>query len=359
MQPTTYTAIGLMSGTSADGIDAAIITTDGEAVIDVNRAHYHLPYNEALRQEILDAMAGKGDILVLEQKLTHHHAEAVRLLLDHAEMPASAIDVIGFHGQTLKHLPQQRLTLQIGNGAQLAHETGCKVVCDFRRNDVAAGGQGAPLVPIYHQGISADVAKPVVFINIGGVSNMTYIGQNGELLACDTGPGNALLDDWIYRHTGNPCDINGEIAASGHTHTEMVDRWLEHPYFAKPLPKSLDRNDFSSLTDNNNLTLADGAATLTAFTASAIAKTSSELPKAPEHYYICGGGRHNPVLMRMLAEKLAAPVSAVESIGFDGDMLEAQAFAYLAVRRLRQLPITFPQTTGIRKALAGGAVYLA
>lgn len=359
MTDKNYTAIGLMSGTSADGIDAALITTDGLSHIEVLPYHHHYPYSEAFRKKLLDAMQNKGDILALEHELTSHHSDAVRLLLEKASLPASAVDVIGFHGQTIYHNPEKKLTWQIGDGAKLAYDTGCNVVCDFRRTDIAAGGEGAPLVPVYHQGIAQSLGKPIVFLNIGGVSNVTYIDQDEQLLAFDCGPGNALIDDWIYRHTGQSYDKYGEIAASGQVHQDLLKKWLSHPYFKRLPPKSLDRNSFVSLTDNTNLSLADGAATLTAFTAKSIENANRFFHQQPKHWYVCGGGRHNDALMKQLAAALSSPIAPVESLSIDGDMLEAQAFAYLAVRRLLELPITFPGTTAAPHALAGGAVYLA
>lgn len=354
-----YTAIGLMSGTSADGIDAAIIHTDGKFHVKQYDSSIHLPYSEELRNRILQAMNGKGDILKLEKDITEQHALAVKMLIKKVNIKAEDIDIIGFHGQTISHRPHEKITQQIGNGSQLAFETGINVVCDFRRNDVAAGGEGAPLVPIYHQAIAKESKENIAFINIGGVSNITHIESNQDLLAFDCGPGNALIDDWIYKNTGKNYDQNGDIAASGKIHQNLIDEWLSNQYFERKPPKSLDRNEFNKITENNNLSFADGAATLTSFTAQAIAKSKLFFKKEPEYYYICGGGRKNNTLMKELSNHLSGKVIDIDTIGIDGDMIEAQAFAYLAVRRLLELPITFPKTTRSPKALVGGGVYLA
>jgi anhydro-N-acetylmuramic acid kinase len=260
----------------------------------------------------------------------------------------------------LLHRPERGLTIQIGDGAALARRLGIAVVYDFRAADVAAGGQGAPLAPIYHRALVRRLAPPppVAVLNIGGVANVTYI--DGEtLIACDTGPGNALLDDFLRLRTGRPLDTDGRNAAAGKVDEAMIARLLQHPFFAARPPKSLDRNDFRGLVGDtlDNIGLEDGAATLTALTAASVARIVAHLPRPPATWIVAGGGARNPTLLRMLAERLApARIETAHEAGWSIDSLEAQAFAYLAVRGLRGLPLTFPGTTGVKESLTGGVV---
>ncbi|KAF0116374.1 MAG: anhydro-N-acetylmuramic acid kinase [Rhodospirillaceae bacterium] len=362
-------AIGLMSGTSLDGVDAALVVTDGRAdargVLTCGPA-LTLAYDDSLRNRLRAVLSGAAPVLPMEQELTLWHARAVEHLLARAGLDRTAIDVIGFHGQTVLHRPDLRLTWQIGDGATLARRTGITVVNDFRTADIDHGGQGAPLVPIYHTALARTLPEgPLVVLNVGGVGNVTWIdrpdadgGQDSEgapLLAFDTGPGNALIDDWVFRHTGAPCDRDGEKAQAGRIDAATLAALERDPYFDRPPPKSLDRNDFSlERAGIESLSVADGAATLTAFTACAVARAVPHFPKRPVRWLVCGGGRRNPALMAALRQHLAAPVDAVERVGWDGDALEAQAFAFLAVRSLYGLPLTFPGTTGAPRALTGG-----
>ena len=347
------TALGLMSGTSADGVDAAIVTTDGETVADFGPG-LMLPYPPALSADIRRLYGGKAspaEIARVTAALTGWHAEAVtRLLAQSGGRP----DVVGFHGQTILHEPDRGRTWQVGDGQALADATGLPVVNDFRTADVAAGGQGAPLAPLYHAALAAGLARPLAVLNVGGVANVTYLGDT--VLAFDTGPGNALIDDWVRRHTGAEADIGGTLAASGRVHDDVVAAILSHPYFAAPAPKSLDRDAFDP-APAAALSPADGAATLTALTARAVGLARAHLPARPLRWLVCGGGRHNPVLMAMLAAELAAPVEPVEAIGWRGDLLEAEAFAFLAVRHLRRLPTSLPSTTGATEATVGGRLW--
>jgi anhydro-N-acetylmuramic acid kinase len=351
-------AVGLMSGTSLDGIDAAIIETDGESRIRPCGA-VTVPYDGALRDRLRAALGREtrsAETDALERDLTLAHARIVGALLDRERIAAASVAVVGFHGHTLLHRPERRLTWQIGDGALLARATGIGVVADFRSADVAAGGQGAPLAPAYHAALAAGLAKPVAMLNVGGVANVTWIGSEGALIAFDTGPGNALIDDWLLQRTGVPVDRDGALAASGTVDEAVLARLLDNPYFEAPPPKSLDRTDFT-LAAVEGLSDADGAATLAAFTAAAVAQSLPLLPAPPRRWIVCGGGRHNPVLMRMLAGRLAAPVEPVEAIGCDGDFIEAQAFAYMAVRSLRGRPISWPGTTGAPTPLCGGRLF--
>lgn len=349
--------IGLMSGTSLDGVDAACLQTDGERIQRFGRA-LTLPYEPALRaalRRLIDRAptlpADDPDLLDATDRLTRRHAAAV------AALDEPAAELIGFHGQTILHAPAARRTWQIGDAGLLARLTGLPVAHDFRSADVAAGGQGAPLAPLYHAALAADLPRPLCVLNIGGVANLTWLGPDalaaGGLLACDTGPGNALLDDWVERHTGIPCDRDGRLALAGRVDRAVLAHLLAHPFFAAPAPKSLDRQSFAAALDAvAPLSPADGAATLVAFTAGAVAATA--LPRPPLRWLVCGGGRHNPALMAALRQALAAPVDPVDALGWDGDALEAQCFAHLAERSRAGLPISYPGMTGVARPLPGG-----
>lgn len=357
-------AIGLMSGTSLDGVDVALIETDGERIGAFGPTSYRA-YSDSerdlLRKALADAVpmptrvARPGALADAEPLVTRAHAEAVESFLTAHNLSRVAIDVVGFHGQTVLHRPEQKLTVQIGDGDALAKALGMPVVFDLRAADVAAGGQGAPLVPVYHRALvqMLNRAGPTVVVNIGGVANITYI--DGEtLIACDTGPGNALLDDFMLRRTGEAVDSDGRMAAKGRADVAWIAQALSRPFFAERPPKSLDRNDFAALSVDNMAT-EDGAATLTAFTAASIAMIVPALPKLPIDWIVVGGGASNPTLMGMLAERLApAAVMRGGDLGWSGDAIEAQAFAYMAVRSLKGLPLTFPGTTGVSAPLTGG-----
>jgi len=277
-------------------------------------------------------------------------------LLEEAELAPSDIALVGFHGQTILHRPSERRTWQIGDGATLARVTGIAVVNDFRAADVAAGGQGAPFVPLYHQVLARGMTRPVVVVNIGGVANVTFVGVKDELMAFDTGPGNAAIDDWAFAHTGEPVDRDGRLARAGRVDEAVLADLLDNPRFRQLPPKSLDRLDFP-MSAVEGLSAADGAATLTAFTAAAIARAQEHLPQTPKAWIICGGGRHNPVLMEALRARLPGDVMAAEDVGWRGDYLEAEAFAYLAVRSVKGLPLSLPSTTGVPHPMTGGVLH--
>jgi anhydro-N-acetylmuramic acid kinase len=298
---------------------------------------------------------GTGAVADAERALTLVHADAVRTLI--AEHALGGIDLVGFHGHTLLHRPDQRRTWQIGDGALLAASTGLDVVCDFRSADVAAGGEGAPFAPLYHWARAAALEKPLAVLNLGGVGNVTWIGAGpGDILAFDTGPANALIDDWALAHTGQPVDRDGALAAAGRVDQAHLARFLAHPFFRRRPPKSLDRDDFAGFVPAG-LAAADGAATLTAMSAAAAA--AAHFPAPARRWLVTGGGRHNPVLMAELAGRLGVPVEPVERAGWDGDALEAQAFAYLAVRSLKRLPLSLPATTGVPTPMQGGVLHRA
>jgi anhydro-N-acetylmuramic acid kinase len=369
---TSLRAVGLMSGTSLDGVDVAMLETDGETIAGFGPTFYRA-YSDAERQLLRAALAASATLsdrdtraAVLgeaEEMITDAHAEAVEEFLTRNRIDAASVDVVGLHGQTVLHRPERRLTIQLGDGAALARRLRIPVVFDFRAADVAAGGQGAPLAPIFHRAMARALGRPqpVAVLNVGGVANVTLIDGMMEPLACDTGPGNALIDDFMRERTGEPHDPAGANAARGEVDEAAVAQVLAHPFFAAPPPKSLDRNDFrewatakAALAGKTN---ADGAATLTAITAGSIAAIVKHLPRAPVTWIVSGGGAHNTTLMRMLAQMLApASVETAESVGWNSDAVEAQAFAYLAVRSLRGLPITFPTTTGVSKPMTGGVI---
>jgi anhydro-N-acetylmuramic acid kinase len=361
------TALGLMSGTSLDGVDVALIETDGKQVKSVGPSGYR-PYSNAerrlLRQALTEAVhlprrdARPGILAEAERAVTLAHAEAVAAFVAQNRMKPEEIDIVGFHGQTVLHRPERRMTVQIGDALALAKAIHIPVMHDFRAADVEAGGQGAPLVPVYHRALaqSLERAGPTVVVNIGGVSNVTYIDGNDTLIACDTGPGNALLDDFMYRTMNQPFDAEGKFAALGEPDEAWIARALELPFFRLPPPKSLDRNDFAALKLNDRPP-ADGAATLTAFTAAAIVRIIPLLPRRPRSWIVCGGGAHNLTMLRMLRERVgSATVEAAETLGWASDAIEAQAFGFLAARGLKGLPLSYPSTTGVPMPMTGGVI---
>ena len=353
-----------MSGTSADGIDAALIQTDGITVKTFGPTHY-VPYPEGLRNQILKAYGRPPgpDEISLERIITEKHADVVFALLKKANIKASEVDLIGFHGQTLFHKPPRQKgergeTHIIADGPLLASLTGIPVIDQFRLNDVAHGGQGAPLVPIFHQALSQNLSKPIAILNIGGVANVTWIGaRENEILAFDTGPGNGLIDDWVRANTDFPWDEGGKIASKGRVNEKLLARWLSHAYFAQKPPKSLDRKTFKAFLDDVKfLPFEDGVATLTAFTVACLEKAQEHFPQKSSLWLVAGGGAHNPTLLKMMKERLNTLVQKAADKGWDGDALEAQAFGFLAVRSLKGLPLTFPGTTGVPTPLSGGRV---
>ena len=361
------TAIGLMSGTSMDGIDVALLKTDGIDRVERGPSmsvSYEPAFRDRLKQALKDAvgmtdrMARPGDLGGVERNLTLRHAVAISDFLHANGLAPESVDVIGFHGQTVLHRPDEALTVQIGDGALLARLTGIPVVHDMRANDMRHGGQGAPLIPAYHAALArtADQPLPVVFVNIGGISNLTFIGENGDIVAYDSGPGNTLIDQWVEARTGAAFDAGGEIASQGKVLDALAGRYLDHSFFSSNLRRSLDRNDFSPPAEGD-ASLADGARTLAYVTAAGILKSATHLPQPPSRYIVCGGGRLNRIVMDdlgRLAQEANATVIAAEAAGFDGDAMEAEAWAYLAVRSLEGLPLTFPGTTGVRAPVSGG-----
>lgn len=347
-----------MSGTSADGVDAALVKTDGEAKITVVDG-LTLPYEGDLQERLIEASQHDipiSDLLRLEKEITAAHAEAIAKLL--ADNPAEAknAQVVGFHGHTVRHVPDEQLTFQIGNPWQLAHATGMKVVSDFRRNDIAGGGQGAPLASMFHRALFDSEEKPVAVLNLGGVANVTWLGEDGALIAGDTGPGCGLLDEWCQEMAERSHDADGELAKAGVVSEALVAEALSAPFFSRPLPKAADRFDFDHV-DMSPLSVEDGAATLCAVTVRAVAGAVARLPQKPKALWVTGGGVKHPVMMAMLAEHFDE-VNRVEDRKLSSETLEAECFAWLAVRRLRELPITVPETTGCDAPLGGGTITL-
>ncbi|QJP13180.1 anhydro-N-acetylmuramic acid kinase [Starkeya sp. ORNL1] len=367
-------AIGLMSGTSLDGIDVALIETDGETVVSFGpgRTYPYAPEDRQLFFRALEEAATLGDrterpgsLRGAEILLTTRHAEAAARFL--AESPVEGgIDVIGFHGQTVLHKPEERLTVQLGDGARLIEALrplagqGVRLVHDFRAADVAAGGQGAPFVPVYHRALARALGRPqpLLVLNLGGVANITFIDGEADPIACDTGPANALIDDFMKERTGEAFDCEGAAAANGTVDEAAVERLLRHGFFRLSPPKSLDRNAFrnwvAEQTSLDDMSTQDGAATLTALTAASVAAVLPLLPRRPQRVIAAGGGAHNPTLLRMLAERLGVEVVSADAVGWSADFLEAQAFGFLAVRSLKGLPLSFPTTTGVPEPMRGG-----
>ncbi|MFD2249085.1 anhydro-N-acetylmuramic acid kinase [Pseudochelatococcus lubricantis] len=360
--------IGLMSGTSMDGIDVALVETDGEIIHRLGPAGFH-PYDTAdralLRKAIAtattltDREARPDELADAEDMVTHRHIRAIDSFLSSCQFNPGEVDLIGFHGQTVLHRPEAGLTVQIGDGQKLATHVGVPVVYDFRAADVAVGGQGAPLVPLFHRALvrAADLDGPVAVLNLGGVANVTYVesADDNVLIACDTGPANALIDDFMLKRTGIPIDRGGVHASQGKVNESVVSGLMHNAFFLLPPPKSLDRNAFD-LPDLSALSVEDGAATLTEFSARAVAHIVPLLPHAPRLWIVCGGGAHNAELVRRIGANTGAKVIVADDLGWSGDAMEAQAFAYLAVRSLRGLPLTLPGTTGVAAPTTGGVL---
>ncbi len=362
-------ALGFMSGTSLDGIDAAIIETDGEKIFKFGPTYSH-GYDKEQRdlltraikaaRHLQDRYARPGILPEAEDFITQAHADVAAEFMKNEGLLPQHIDIIGFHGQTVFHKPEDGLTVQIGDGAQLAALTGIDVVGDFRAADMIAGGQGAPLAPVYHQALQhySGTTQTSVCVNIGGISNITWVSPGCDLIAFDTGPGNVLLDAWAQQYLNQPFDRDGEFALSGTVCPSVLEKLLANTYFELAPPKSLDKTYFE-LGGVAELRPQDAAATLAAFTAETIARSQNHMPEPPEKWIICGGGRLNQAIMQELQHRLSAPVISAEDAGFRGDDIEAQAFAYLAVRALKGLPLTFPKTTGVPAPTRGGLIHRA
>lgn len=362
----SLTAIGLMSGTSMDAIDLAVIESNGSDEINFGPSGsvtYSMAERGLLESAMQKARLCEGPVPLTgvfaeaAGLVTQKHAYAVKAFLKEHGLSARDIDLLGFHGQTILHRPDEKYTCQIGDGRALARLTGIDVIGDFRSADMQAGGQGAPLTPLYHKALSTKLLgkENIAILNLGGVGNVTFINAKG-ILAFDTGPGNALLDDWMMTNTGRPLDAQGETARTGVVDDELLTVWMSHPYFDRGAPKSLDRQGFATL-GLENLSLEDGSATLTAFTVNSILKAEGLLETTPTTWIICGGARHNDFMMDYLSRVLRGEVITAEAAGWPGDELEAQAFAWLAIRSRYGLPLTLPETTGCTQPTIGGVYY--
>jgi len=353
------TVLGMMSGTSLDGIDCALIRTDGERVLDLG-PHQTRPYEPGFRERLRALLghdpAGIDNADEIIRELTLQHADAARMLMIAGEVSPAEVDLIGFHGQTVFHNPAAGVTIQIGDGDLLAAETGVPVVDDFRSADVRAGGEGAPFASLYHAALAQELEKPLAVLNLGGVGNVTWVGEDGSLLAFDTGPASALLDDWTARTIGKPMDENGRLARGGQADALILAELLMNPYFRREPPKSLDRDELA--TDLiEGLSPADGAATLAGFTIGSVARAREHFPAPVTRWLVTGGGRYNGYLMEGLAAELEVPVDPVEAVGWQGDALEAQAFAFLAARSVEGMPLSLPGTTGVPAPQTGGVLH--
>lgn len=357
---TRWSIVGTISGTSADGIDLAEIETDGLTVSRFGPSET-VSYRAETRRNVLEAAGLKGENREnwpqVAQDVTADHVEAIRAFLARHDL---APDAVVFHGQTVWHDPKAGETVQLGDPQALADGLNLPVIGDVRLADMEAGGEGAPLVPVYHRALAKTLVgaerEPLCFLNIGGVSNLTFISGD-HLLAFDIGPGNALLDDWVRRHGAGDYDAGGAVSAKGRADELKLTEALSHPFLSEPGPKSLDRYSFSGgFVDG--MSLEDGAATLLAFTAEAIARAEALLPGRPRLWLVCGGGRRNPVLMQFLRDRLSGEVVSADEFRIDGDALEAQAMAFLGARLKAGLPTTFPETTGTARPVSGGKVYV-
>jgi anhydro-N-acetylmuramic acid kinase len=362
-RPALMLVMGFMSGTSLDGVDVALVETDGERIEAFGPSAmiaFSSAERAAMERATEDALAwnGFGDepasFAVAANVIERAH---VRAGLDVIAQAGCAPDLVGFHGQTLLHRPERRISVQIGDPQALADAFGTPVVAQMRQDDLMAGGQGAPLVPAYHAALAERLGLegPVAFLNVGGVANLTWIGADGSLVAFDTGPGNGLIDQVVQARSGARYDDGGRIAAAGTVDAQVLAELLSHPHFRGEGPKSLDRYDFP-LEWAGARSLEDAAATLTAFTAAAVALTARALPAPPRAWIVCGGGSHNPTLMQALRD-LLGDCRTADEVALRGDFVEAEAMAFLAARSLRGLPLTFPGTTGAPRPLTGGTIW--
>lgn len=369
MKRTRYIALGLMSGTSLDGVDTAFIETDGDTLFRTGPSSFQA-YSDSDRDTLMTATQAAlswkfqgpppNSFVAAEAVISRTHIRAVKQLCEAHPDWAKYLAMIGFHGQTLIHIPPSGAvkgrTFQLGNGELLAEKTGYPVYYDFRSADVAAGGQGAPLAPVYHQALVAKrkLDLPAAVLNIGGVANVTLITSKNHIIASDTGPGNGPLDNWMEKNGLGAFDADGRLASQGTPNFHVVKQWLDRDFFQQNIPKSADRYDFHVINDLDELSVEDGAATLASFTALSSIYTLHSMHETPETLIVCGGGRHNKAMLWMLAEHSNAKVLTADAVGWNSDAIEAQAFAYLAVRSKLRLPISFPMTTGIAKPMTGG-----
>ncbi len=356
------TAIGVISGTSMDGIDVSIVESDGRDRLSAG-AGASYPYPDETRRSLQDLIAAPERALhepltELEAAVTTAHLDAIRRFIAEHGIDPAGIDLVGLHGQTVYHRPDLRFTRQLMDGQAVADALGIAAVDRFRHADIAAGGEGAPLAPLYHRALAQGLEQPLMVLNLGGVGNITYI--DGEtVIAFDTGPASAILDDFVLRRRGQAYDADGALAASGRVHEDLVADFMANPFFDRPAPKSLDRNDFHRRAQLvEALSDADGAATLAAFTVESVVAALRHVPRQPKRWLVTGGGRLNRHFMARFRERLGVPVEPVEAAGWAGDVIEAQTFGYLAIRSAKGLPLSLPATTGVPEPLTGGRLNL-
>ena len=356
------TAIGVISGTSMDAIDVSIVESDGREKLSFG-AGAGYPYPPETRRQ-LQALVAEAEravtepLVELEAAVTAAHLDAVKRFMTEQGIKPESVDLVGLHGQTVYHRPEIRFTRQLIDGPAVAQALGIPTVDRFRHADVEAGGEGAPFAPLYHRALAQGLEQPVMVLNLGGVGNVTYI-DGDEVIAFDTGPASAILDDFVLRRLGKTYDADGTLAASGTVREDLVADFMVNPYFDRPAPKSLDRNDFHRRAQVvEALSDADGAATLAAFTVESVVDALRHVPKAPRRWLVTGGGRLNGHFMRRLHERLGVPVEPVEAANWAGDVIEAQTFGYLAIRSVKGLPLSLPGTTGVPQPLTGGRLNL-
>ena len=377
MKKDVYTALGLMSGTSLDGVDVAVIETDGVDIlgfVDCAEVEFAEHEREDFKSAVKDALEWGFDStrpppnsFARAEELVHYtHLLALRQVQEETYVPGRKhrlrplLDVIGLHGQTVLHHPAIDgaigQTLQLGDGQVFADMTKTPVAYDFRTADVAAGGQGAPLAPIYHEALVrySELSGRIAVLNLGGVANVTGIIDGKLIWATDCGPANGPLDSWMQRNDAGNYDVSGAASFLGEVDHSIINQWLEQHFFKRPIPRSADRYDFDVLSEMNDMSVEDGAATLASFCAQAVARDLAGFNA--DKVIVCGGGRKNPAIMAMLGIHIDADILSAEDVGWNGDILEAQAFAYLAVRTLKGLPISFPETTGAPHPMTGGRI---
>ena len=360
------TAVGLMSGTSCDGIDASIIKSNGEDSLNLI-GDYFFPYEKKIRfkirelkekiEKVSDLETNRNEILDLEKEITLSHFETTKILFEKLKIKKSEIDLIGLHGHTIFHSFYDKKTMQLGDGKTLAKLTGLNVIYDFRKNDLKNGGQGAPLVPIFHSLLQKklQIESPVVFVNIGGISNLTYLDKNEEIKSFDSGPGNFLIDKLLQLKSNDKIqfDENGKIAFKGKVDKIILDSYLSDPYYDSLPPKSLDVNDFN-LSPIRSLSTENSIATLSELSVITIVNSLNFFPKKPKKIILCGGGRKNKYFYERIKKKSDISIINIDEYKIDGDFIESQAFAYLAIRSFLKKPITFNETTGVSKPTIGG-----
>ncbi|MBA1339322.1 MAG: anhydro-N-acetylmuramic acid kinase [Pelagibacterales bacterium] len=360
------TSIGLMSGTSSDGIDASVIKSDGEDIFDLI-GNYFYPYDNETKLKIRklkekidkasDLKKNQEEIKTLEKEITLLHFKVINLLLNKLKINKSEIDLVGLHGHTIFHSFHEKKTKQLGDGKFLSQLTGLNVIYDFRENDLNNGGQGAPLVPIFHKLLQKklQLSPPVVFVNIGGISNLTYLNNNDEIISFDTGPGNYLIDKMLQLKSNDKIqyDKNGEIALKGKIDKNILNTYLEDPYYDLTPPKSLDVNDFN-LSLVRGISLENSITTLSELTSLTIVNSFNFFLKKPKEIILCGGGRKNNYIYKRIKKISNILTHNIDAYEIDGDFVESQAFAYLAIRSYLKKSISFPKTTGVLKPTTGG-----